>query len=82
VRHGVSSPGRECEVESERAAVVPAVGVQRHADAVGGMRAPGGDPLEVVQPARGERVVLGGRDQAGDGENDHPFTLPAMMPWM
>jgi hypothetical protein len=82
-RDGVAA-AREREVESQRLPPPAGRAVQRHANAIGRVGAPPGQLLEVVEAAHGLRVAGSGELQREDREqrDRHPFTLPAMIPWM
>ena len=81
-RDGVAAAGKR-KIEPQGSAPVSPIAVERHGDAVGRMGGPRVKSFEVVHHSRGERVGRRERQQGTEQKSrDHPFTLPAMMPWM
>ena len=79
--HGVAATTMEIEIEARRTARTPGPGRDAQLDAFAGHGRPGGGPLEVVDGSHlsCERHREGEEQQR---KRPHPFTLPAMTPWM
>ena len=79
--HRIPAPPMEIEIETRCAAGAPGTTADAELDALAGDGGPRGWSLEVVDDAR-LRSERRRRCEDEKRKDSHPFTLPAMTPWM